>query len=77
MGTSDGADYRRVYHRNVTLGMEPNAPFAYAPGLEHHHPIVITLSVHVGRSERERDIERGETTIGKLHKIFHVYVIVT
>ena len=28
---------------NITLGTEPNATLAYAPGLEHHHPIVSTL----------------------------------
>ena len=28
---------------HVTLGMETNYLLAYAPGLEHHHPIMITL----------------------------------
>ena len=28
---------------NVTLGTEPNALLAYAPGLEHHHPNMSTL----------------------------------
>ena len=30
---------------NLTLGTEPNAPLAYAPGLEHHHPIMSTLGI--------------------------------
>ena len=28
---------------NATLGTEPNAPLAYALGLEHHHPIMSML----------------------------------
>ena len=28
---------------NLTLGTEPNALLAYAPGLEHHHPIMSTI----------------------------------
>ena len=28
---------------NLTLGTEPDDPLAYAPGLEHHHPIMSTL----------------------------------
>ena len=28
---------------NVTLETEPNAPLAYAPGLEHHHPNMSAL----------------------------------
>ena len=39
---------------NLTLGTEPNAPLAYAPGLEHHHPIMSTLGDPGGRLERER-----------------------
>ena len=31
---------------NITLGTEPNAPLAYAPGLELHHPIMSTLGAH-------------------------------
>ena len=39
---------------NLTVGTEPNAPLAYAPGLEHHHPIISTLGEPGGRLERER-----------------------
>ena len=28
---------------NLSLETEPNAPLAYAPGLEHHHPNMSTL----------------------------------
>ena len=28
---------------NVTLGTDPNDPLSYAPGLEHHYPIMSTL----------------------------------
>ena len=31
---------------NIILGTEPNAPLAYAPGLELHHPIMSTLGAH-------------------------------
>ena len=34
---------------NVILGMEPNAPLAYATGLELHHPIMSMLGGHGGR----------------------------
>ena len=54
MGTSDGADYRRVYHRNVTLGMEPNSPLDYDPVLEHHFLIMSMLGGHRYRLERDR-----------------------
>ena len=40
---------------NLTLGTEPNVPLAYAPGLEHHHPIMITLGDPGGRLERKRE----------------------
>ena len=40
---------------SLTLGMEPNDPLAYAPGLELHHPIISTLGDTGGRLERERD----------------------
>ena len=39
---------------NVILGTEPNAPLAYTPGLELHHPIMSILGCHGGRLERER-----------------------
>ena len=43
----DGDGYRLSHCKdnvaNVTLGMEPNATFFYATGLEHHHPIMSTL----------------------------------
>ena len=29
---------------NITLGTKPNDRFAYALGLEHHHPIISKLS---------------------------------
>ena len=32
---------------NIILGTEPNAPLAYAPGLELHYPIISTLGVHL------------------------------
>ena len=40
---------------NVTLGTEPNAPLAYATGLEPHHPIMSKLGEPGGPLERERD----------------------
>ena len=40
---------------NLTLGIEHNYPLAYAPGLEHHHPIMITLGETGGRLDRERE----------------------
>ena len=43
-GPSDGS---RV--TNITLGMDPNAPLAYAPGLELHHPIMSNLGGHRGQ----------------------------
>ena len=39
---------------HVTLGTDPNAPLAYAPGLELHHPIMSMLGEYRGRLERER-----------------------
>ena len=30
----------------MTIGIEHNAPLAYALGSEHHHPIMSTLGVH-------------------------------
>ena len=33
---------------NFNLGTEPNAPLAYAPGLELHYPIISTLGGHIG-----------------------------
>ena len=47
--------YTTVYHRNITLGTQHNAPLAYAPGLEYQHPIVITLGYPGGWLERERE----------------------
>ena len=41
---------------HVTLGTEPNAPLAYAPVLENHHPVVIILGDPGGRLERKREI---------------------
>ena len=43
---------------NVTLGTDPNSPFAYAPGLEHHHPNTSSLGDPGGRLNREREIDR-------------------
>ena len=45
-GDGQGGDGCRLswWEDNVaklTLGMEPNNSLAYAPGLEHHHPIMI------------------------------------
>ena len=45
-GDVRGGDGERIswWEDNVaklTLGMEPNNSLAYAPGLEHHHPIMI------------------------------------
>ena len=37
---------------NVILGTDPNAPLAYDPELEPHHPIVSMLGGHVGWLER-------------------------
>ena len=31
---------------NITLGVEPNAPLAYTPVLELHHPIMSTIGAH-------------------------------
>ena len=39
--------------KNLTLGMEPNDPLTYAPGLELHHPITSKLGNPGGRLERE------------------------
>ena len=38
---------------NVILGTEPNAPLAYAPGFEHHHPIMSMLVETEGQLEIE------------------------
>ena len=38
---------------NITLGTYNNAPLAYAPGLEHHHPIIIMLVDLEGQLERD------------------------
>ena len=40
----------------LTLGTEPNDTLPYDLGLEHHHPIMITLWDTGGQSESERDI---------------------
>ena len=40
---------------NINLGTEPNYPLDYAPGLEHHHPIISTLGEPGGRLYIERD----------------------
>ena len=37
---------------NVTLGTDPNDPLSYAPGLEHHYPIMSTLGETRGQLER-------------------------
>ena len=34
---------------NVILGTEPNAPLAYAKGLELHHPIMSMIEGHIGQ----------------------------
>ena len=39
---------------NVILGMEHNAPLAYTPLLELHHPIICTLGGNRGRLDRDR-----------------------
>ena len=39
---------------NVILGTEPNAPLAYAPVLELHHPIMSMLGGHRGQLVREK-----------------------
>ena len=43
----DGEGYRISWWEdnvaNITLGTETHAPLDYAPGLEHHHPIIIML----------------------------------
>ena len=38
---------------NITLGMETNAPLAYAPGLEYHHPIISMIGYLEGQLERK------------------------
>ena len=37
---------------HIALGMEPNAPHAFASGLEHHHPIMSMLGDPGGLLER-------------------------
>ena len=37
----------------VTLGTDPNDPLAYAPGLEHHHPIMSMIGDPGGKLERD------------------------
>ena len=49
---------------SIILVMEPNAPLAYAPVLELHHPIMSTHVGHGRRLERER-----ETGVGRLARI--------
>ena len=39
---------------NITLGTDHNDPFAYAPRLEIHHPIMSILGAHRGQLGRER-----------------------
>ena len=49
-GDGDGQMIRWEYTvANVILGTEPNAPLAYAPVLELHHPIMNMLGAHVGQ----------------------------
>ena len=43
---------------NITSGMDPNAPLAYALGLEHRHPISSTLGDTGSQLDRERERER-------------------
>ena len=54
-GDGDGLSWWEDNISHIILGEEPNALLAYAPGLEHHHPIMSTIGVHRGRLERERD----------------------
>ena len=39
-----------------TIWTEPNAPLAYAPGLEHHRPTMSKLRGHGVRLERDREV---------------------
>ena len=41
--------------------MEPNAPLAYAPGMELHLPIMSNLGKHGGRLEIDIEREREGT----------------
>ena len=52
---------------HVTLGVEPNAPLAYAPVLEHHHPIMSMIGYPGGRLERLIEIFPCENWIYSLH----------
>ena len=48
-GTSNVAEYIRVYHRTIDLRTELNSPLAYAPGFYHHHPNMSTLGEYGGQ----------------------------
>ena len=54
-GDGDGISRWEDNVAQVTLGTEPNAPLAYDPGLEHHHPIMSTLREPGGQLEIERE----------------------
>ena len=57
-GTEGGGGLNRREDKvaNITLGTETNAPLDYAPGLDHHHPILSTLGDPGGRLYTEREI---------------------
>ena len=65
MGVGDGQEgdgYGQLINweynvENTTLGTEPNAPLAYAPELEIHHPNMSTLGANRVQLDRERKIE--------------------
>ena len=56
-GGEDGLNWWGDNVANITLGTETNDPLAYAPVLEHHHPIMSTLGETRGRLEIERETE--------------------
>ena len=62
-GYEEGVNMWEDNVANVTLGVEPNAPLAYALLLELHHPIVSTLGKHLGRLDRERERERERVSV--------------
>ena len=55
-GDKDGLSRWEDNLAHATLGMDPNDPLAYAPGLELHQPIMSTIGETRGRLERERGI---------------------
>ena len=71
-GDGDGLNLWEDNVANATLGTEPNAPLAYATGLEHHHPIMSKLGDPGGRSYREIEVNYPVDPENYFHKFLVV-----